>query len=115
MITLDAVALDHAQSVKEKKMSTEAHTFCRLHLKVVMEDVRERMLPETIRTAWAYRYSFGGSVDFHIGECPEVPEGYNWHGAGCCAWIAKAYGWSAFLEQLDEKAKEEKEKGIELQ
>lgn len=86
-------------------MSTETHNFCRVHLKEVMGDVHSRVSSDIIEHAWGYKYSGENNVEFHINECDELPNGFDWCGSGCCVWNAKAHGWQKYLDGLDEKEK----------
>ena len=70
------------------------HDFCRHLLGLVMKDVRAEVPAEAIKDAWAWRYTHSDTVEFH------GPNGFHWHGRGCCRWHAKASGWSAYLETL---------------
>lgn len=83
------------------------HTFCRELLKRTMKDVRKQAKQEIIKKAWGYKYS-DDTVEFHINRCSELPEGFYWHGRGCCLWSAKSQGWSRFLEKKEEEKKAKK-------
>lgn len=79
------------------------HDYCRTYLKEVMQAiVRKHASPETIKAAWGYLYSGGRTAEFQINKCPEVPDGFHWHGRACCLWMAKALGWEAFFKSLKE-------------
>jgi hypothetical protein len=84
-------------------MSTEDHRFCRLLLKEVMAEVRQRVTPDTVNHSWGYKYQGERTCEFHINRCDEVPNSFYWHGQGCCVWAAKAEGWQKFLKQLDKE------------
>ena len=76
------------------------HAFCRCLLKGVMEDVRKAVPAEAIKKAWGYRLKMFSKdhMEFH------GPDGFYWHGQGCCVWYAKAQGWQAYLRKLEEEA-----------
>jgi len=76
-------------------MEMADHTFCRLMLRDTMKEVRSRVPKAEIKTSWAWHRH--GDVEFH------GPGNFYWHGQGCCAWIAKAEGWQAYLMHLDEQ------------
>jgi hypothetical protein len=72
---------------------TEDHTFCRLLLKETMKDVRRFVSVAERKKAWAYKYDFGQTAEFH------GPNGFYWHGSAHCLWHARANGWSAYLNK----------------
>jgi len=73
----------------------DKHTFCRLLLKDVMEDVRQHVSKENIKASWAWRSSsFRNTLEFH------GPDGFCWNGQGCCLWHAKVQGWEAYLRKI---------------
>ena len=78
----------------------EDHTFCRLHLKEVMTDVRQVATSAQIDAAWAWKTSLGG--EFH------GPGNLYWHGQVHCLWEAKARGWTAWLEQEADRCQEQR-------
>lgn len=84
-------------------MSGTKHTFCRRLLATVMEDVREAIPSSEIEKAWGYKCSWPNSVEFH------GPDGFYWHGQGCCVWHAKAQGWQAYLDHIGWEPSEQRE------
>lgn len=72
-------------------------TFSRKLLSEVMKAVRKYYSKETIKSVWAYLYG-GGSAEFHINVCPEVPSGFYTTINATNLYHAKAEGWSRFLE-----------------
>lgn len=78
------------------------HSFCRVYLRKCMANVRAQNITEdTIKSSWGYKYIDSPQVEFHINKCLQVPDGFFWHGRGCCRWIARADGWNAFLEKRE--------------
>ena len=71
----------------------DEHAFCRHLLRETMSDVRKHTTAAERKASWGYRYDYGDDVEFH------GPGDYYWHGSGCCVWIARAYGWSAWLNK----------------
>jgi len=69
------------------------HTFCRLSLRTVMEDVRRNVAPEDIKKSWAYMYGTD-SGEFH------GPNEFYWVGGHHCKANTKAMGWSAYLNKI---------------
>lgn len=70
-----------------------AHAFCRILLRGVMEDVRPLTTVQERRAAWPYVYDDNGHAEFH------GPSGFYWHGTACCKWAARANGWSDWIDQ----------------
>ena len=78
------------------------HAFCRLYLKDIMAQVRERFPKEIIKRAWAWKHCCDG-YEFHIEE-------HNHHvypKHADCLWSAKAYGWEDLMKKIDREGDEE--------
>lgn len=73
---------------------SEANTvFCRLYLKIVMEDVRKHVPKEDIKKSWGWSDRCGG-FEFH------GPDGFYWYGSASNMNEAKASGWMAYLTKI---------------
>ena len=68
------------------------HTFCRGYLVNTMEEVKKHATKEEMKAAWVWKS--GKHVEFH------GPNGYYWHGQGCCLWAARADGWHAWMQNF---------------
>jgi hypothetical protein len=69
------------------------HTLCRLLLAQVMPWVNKVTTPAVRKACWAYIFDgFNRQVEWH------GPDGFYWHGSGCCKYLARYYGWMAWLE-----------------
>jgi len=77
------------------------HDFCRSLMGQVMADVRKHVPVEDRKKAWAYKFDGFGSVEFH------GPNDFYWHGGGCCKWMARYEGWSAYLAKLAREGNKE--------
>lgn len=82
-------------------MSFDDHSFCRIHLTHVMDDVREHTTAEQRKHAWTYKYD-NDQVEFH------GPDDFYWYGRGCCLWHARAEGWQEWMREkgFEEEPKE---------
>jgi|ETNvirnome_2_300_1030623.scaffolds.fasta_scaffold164482_1 hypothetical protein len=74
----------------------DEHDFCRAMLRETMTEVRKRTTVEQRKKSWGWRSD--KHIEFH------GPDGYFWHGRGCCVYQARAQGWSAWMAKQDEKA-----------
>ena len=69
------------------------HDFCRVLLRLVMEDVRKHTTVRQRRRAWAHRVGLGrDGYEFH------GPDNFYWHGRADCLWHARVNGWTRWLE-----------------
>jgi len=73
------------------------HSFCRILYNMTMKEVRQLFTAETIKSAWAYNSH--GTMEFHINECKEIPEGFYYVVKGDCLWTAKANGWNMVMQK----------------
>lgn len=70
------------------------HVFCRLLLKVIMDDVRLLVPVEQRKKAWTYKHgSVNPTYEFH------GPRDFYWYGQAHCKWHARAEGWTAYLNK----------------
>ena len=97
----------------------DEHGICRMMLKGIMKSVTKLVPVEVRKSAWEWKYDWGGGVEFHVpmSKFTNHPDFY-WHGRGCCRWSARHQGWDKYLEMYYpeeyEKMEEElnKEHGI---
>ena len=82
------------------------HDFCRSQLREAVTLARLRFTDEEIRSAWAYDVSGGRGNQFEF----HGPNNYYNHDVKMsdCLWSAKAHGWFALLDWLDDADGEEK-------
>lgn len=66
------------------------HTFCRLSLKIFMEEVRKHTTAQERKAAWVWRDGFR-CAEFH------GPDRFYWYGSVHCVYDARIKGWEAYL------------------
>ena len=72
------------------------HTFCRLYYNKIAELVKTVTTPAQRKECWPWHFH-GDHREWH-GPRLDGHQFY-WHGSACCAWMAKAHGWEAWLEK----------------
>jgi len=82
--------------------------FCRNLLVETMKRAKQVCIEKGIdwkelkKHAWGYKYSWGDDAEFHINKNPNLPKGFYWHGNASSVTEAKAEGWEAFLEEIEQ-------------
>jgi hypothetical protein len=79
------------------EVSMDNHTFCRLYYNETMKTVKQVTTAAARKECWPWHFH-GDHREWHGPRDLETGKQFYWHGSACCAWMAKAHGWEAWLE-----------------
>ena len=74
----------------------QRHRTCRNQLRIVIDEVKQRVPPEVRRDAHAEKH---GGIFCESGEFCVPDKDFEWYGTGCCAWDIARQGWEAYLDK----------------